>query len=724
MKRKNIGGLLAWVLPGFAIPIASQAAPDEPRMGETVHSLDSQTREISNSSRQAEKPRNSRNIEEVVVTAQRREQELQDVPISVSVLGGSDLDASTASGVTQALAQVPGVAATVAAQGGGTQITIRGVAPGGPLFAGPSAVAYYLDSVPFGLVKSAFAPDANIYDLQRIEVLRGPQGTLYGASALNGVVRTLTRDADLSRFDLGARTSYSATDGGGDNYRGDLAVNVPIVEGKLAARAVVGYQDSSGWIDRPNDRDANDEELRNMRLKINAQVSDSLSIGASAWSSRADYGAPSTGLSDGTNPSLADEPITTDYDLYGLRVTYKSQYFSLSSVTGYMDFNNESSLDVTPGATTPISLVTAFDATVLSQEIALNSSSESSWRWSAGLFYRDAKDHTTQSIPGSFFTAVDSGSKSYAVFGELGRRFLSDQFEWTLGLRYFRDDIFLDQTVVLPPINNDDSFHATTPRAVLSWYPKSRFTMYASYSEGFRSGSPQGPTVLRLNPGFAPVQPDKLHNWELGAKADAWEGRLSYEVAVYYIDWRDLQQQVLVPLGAINLSALVNGESASGVGTDLSIVARPTEALTLSVNGSWNDLSVDSDVFSAGVVLFREGDRVNYSPEYTVSAAADYVFSLGSNGYKGRFSASVNHTSEQIQRALASPAAGVLVSAGDPMTIAQTSFSIDTPDHWTATLFVDNVSNEDGSPTGSPTAATASVRIRPRTIGLQVEYRY
>lgn len=119
--------------------------------------------------------REARPLEEVVVTAQRREEQLQEVPISISVIGGDALDKSTAQGVTEALNQVAGVATTVGYQGGGTQVAVRGVTAGGALFNGSSPVAYYLDAVPFGLVKTAIAPDSNPYDLRQIEVLRGPQ---------------------------------------------------------------------------------------------------------------------------------------------------------------------------------------------------------------------------------------------------------------------------------------------------------------------------------------------------------------------------------------------------------------------------------------------------------------------------------------------------------------------------------------------------------------------
>lgn len=118
-------------------------------------------------------------LDEIVVTAQKREQRIQDVPISLSVMGGADLDKSSIQSVSDALGMVPGVAVNVTGQGGETKLTIRGVTAAGSLFAGPSPIGYYLDSVPFGLVRSAVQPDANSYDLNRIEVLRGPQGTLW-----------------------------------------------------------------------------------------------------------------------------------------------------------------------------------------------------------------------------------------------------------------------------------------------------------------------------------------------------------------------------------------------------------------------------------------------------------------------------------------------------------------------------------------------------------------
>jgi iron complex outermembrane recepter protein len=672
-------------------------------------------------------------LEEVIVTAQKRAERLQDVPISITVLTGEELDSSRAEGVSEALMRVPGVTTNVSFLGGGTQVAVRGVTAGSALFGGSSPIAYYLDSVPFGLVKTAIAPDSSAYDLERVEVLRGPQGTLYGASAQNGVVRILTNDADPNAFELKARTSISTTQDGGENYRGDMALNVPIVEGKLAARAVVGYEDLSGWVDRPNRSNANDAELRNGRLKLNAQPTENLSIGLSGWLSRSDYGAPPVSDDQGHHSSLADESIATDYDAYSLKVGYEFSGFSISLMTGYLRYENDSSLDLTPTGF-PASLFTGFDATVFSQEIILSSSTDGPWRWSGGVSYRDAEDRLIQSIAIlSSKTDWKDGSESAAVFGELSRRFLDNKLEWTLGLRYFKDDVFskqntLDSGEVGVPLHHDkDSFDSTTPRAVLTWYPSSSVTVYGSYSEGFRSGSLQYASVAKQYPDFPAARPDKLRNYEIGAKANLFGRLFSFDTAIYYIDWRDVQQTLSVPVtiggnADAYVAALVNGKSASGVGIDLAVTARLLDGLELGGNVGWNDLAMDSAVFSGGALLFNRGDRLNYSAEYTLGAFAGYVLPLGRNGFECRFSSSANYSSTQAYRALRGTAG--FVDTGDAMLIARASFSLNSPDRWSATIYADNINNEKGAFVGFLGLADWRSRVRPRTIGVQFEYEF
>ncbi len=672
-------------------------------------------------------------LEEIVVTAQKREERLQNVPISMTVLRGADLDQSTVQGVSEALNKVPGVATQQNYLGSGTIVVVRGAAPARPFGAGASPVAYYLDSVPFGLVRSGMGPDSNAFDLERIEVLRGPQGTLYGASALSGVVRVLTHDVDLSRFELKTRISGSATEQGGNNYRGDVAANFPIIQDKLAVRAIAGYQNDSGWIDQPNKKDANDARIQTYRLKIDARPTQELAIGLSAWSSRNDTGAPSVGRTVDQEDSVLDQPTATDYDAYGLKIGYQFPALSLSSATSYLDYANEGSLGLdVPFFNAPNSIFfTGIDSTIFSQEFNLNSSLEGAWRWSAGGMYRRATEKDLTYFTGLYGVVPgnlsDSTSKSYAVFGELTRLFLQGRLELTVGLRHFRDDVSQDAwgnqgfgTPLAPTGSETGSYTANTPRGVITWHPSQRQTVYASFSQGFRSGFPQ----IGLPVGFPTVRPDKLRNYEVGTKGSLAGGALTYDASVYYMDWQDIHLFLGVPyVNNLRVQAVVNGASASGMGTDLSVSVEPAENLVLNASLSWNNLELDGNVMSDGLILFNEGDRSSSSPEMTAGTSAQYSFALAGNGLTGRIAASAHYTSSQAYRNILG--GRVVVQDGDSMLLARASFSIDSPRNWTATLYADNINNEKGAPVKAFIGVDNwNARIRPRTVGLQLQYEF
>ena len=676
-------------------------------------------------------------LEEIVVTAQKREERLQDVPIAITVLQGARLDESSAVSLFDAMGNVPGVAITgaqnAAFQGGGAQLTIRGVTAGAPSLAGTSPIAYYLDGVPFGLVKSAVVPDLAPYDLDRVEVLRGPQGTLYGASAEDGVVRVITNDADLQHFDIKTRLSGGTTEDGGGNYQAAVAVNVPIIDGKLAVRAVVGEESLSGWIDSPVRNNVHDARLETLRLKVNAQPTDELSIGLSAWHSSSKYGGPSLSSDDGTITATEPQPTDIKFNMYGLKIGYDFHSFSLSSMSGYIDYDSDNYFDISPigpllgvtfpeGPNFPPLEHNVLNSKVFSEEINLASKQLDAWRWTAGLSYRDAKDQLLQQFIG---VGNEDQSKSYAVFGELSRKFFHDQLEWTLGGRYFHDDESTTDLMPPPGIPVDHftaSFNATTPRVVLSWFAQPNVTAYASYSQGFRSGFGQQPVILEAAPGFPPVQPDKLNNYEIGSKGTLWDGRLSFDAAVYYVKWNDVQQSLQVLYQGASFGAFVNAGSASGAGAEFAVTARLLDALEVGVNSSWNDLKFDSDVTSADGLLFAKGQRLNRSPEYTAGASVRYTFALGSGGYTGNLAASGNYTSPMS----APPQIGVangMVFEGSDLVLARASATVKAPAHWSATAFVDNINNYKRSPLPEfPGIDEWNERVRPRTYGLQFEY--
>jgi len=286
-------------------------------------------------------------LAEVVVTAQRRAEALQDVPISITVLTGASLDQSTQS-LTEEIGRVPGIA-MVDSNLGGSFISLRGVGSTGTNFAGTNTVGYYLDSVPFGFIRNALTPNSSAFDLERIEVLRGPQGTLYGVNSQNGVIRVLTHDVELDSFSLKYRGAVSNTEDGGINYRGDAALNAPLIDDRLGVRLVAGYEDFDGWIDRPNRKDANDLRRVTLRGKLKARPTDELTLGASFWHSGMDSHARPTGFADNTTPVVVDEPMSEDYDIYAFQVGYEFGGASLTSVTSLMDYASYSVTDASYG---------------------------------------------------------------------------------------------------------------------------------------------------------------------------------------------------------------------------------------------------------------------------------------------------------------------------------------------------------------------------------------
>lgn len=657
-----------------------------------------------------------------MVTAQKRAESVEKVPISMSVLSGKDLDKSTSEGIADILDAVPAVSTVSSFQGGGTQVTIRGVAAGEALLNGAGTVGYYIDSVPFGLVKEAVGPDESAYDLQRVEVLRGPQGTLYGVSALNGVVRVLTNDADLDTFEVKARSSGSYTENGGGNFRDDVAVNIPIIDNVLAARAVVGYEHESGWIDAPIGNNFNNANLLNMRLKVNAQISDALSIAVSQWSTRNRYGGPSVGENANYNPTPYAEPIENDYDATGLKVNYQSNGFALQSSTSYLNYRSNSAMDYSEFfAGTPNELGTNLGSRVVSEELLATSTGDGPWRWSVGDMARKATEVLVQSIQQfDFGLNYQDESKSNAFYGEATRLLFDGSLELTAGFRVFHDHVTQnDQTGYgTPNVPADSTSNATTPRAVITYHPTNDWTLYASYSQGFRSGYPQNAAASTL----PPVQPDRLTNYELGSKGKLFDGLIDVDAAVYYMDWEHVQQSITVTQNGTFFGATVNGDSASGSGVDLAISAHPLSGLTLNGSVSWNGLKLDQATYSFGELLFPKGGRLNFSPEWTASAGAAYRFPLA-GGMTGELSASANYVSEQSNRVLLG--SDVLTGIGNPQLIPRASFAVDANDHWRFTLYGDNLSNYQRSPIpGYGNLPEYYGQVRPRTIGMQAELKY
>jgi outer membrane receptor protein involved in Fe transport len=488
----------------------------------------------------------------------------------------------------------------------------------------------------------------------------------------------------------------------------------------------------NGWVDAPNRDDVNDNRTANYRLKIRARPVDNLEVGLSVWRSENDLDTPNMGGTEGRVTGFVDQPNPTEFTAYGLKVAYDFPGFSLSSTTSHFDYSMESILDLNLLAVgfdpianpnpQPFGITTNNANRMLAEELLLTSTDGGLWDWTLGAFYRDRDEQIVQDFGPNLATALTrtkDNSKSYAIFGELRRWLIPDELQFTAGLRYFRED----QTTVEPHFVRTTKPEATTPRLVLTWFPSEALTFYGSYSEGFRSGVAQQEVILNVVPGFDALKPDLLRNYELGAKGDLAGGLLSFDAAAYYIDWRDVQQfaSVTVTVGSQSVGgpAMFNAGSASGLGFDLALAARPVDGLELGVTYSWNDLTFDEDIDFGATHLFDKGDRLSASPETTASIYADYRFPFGGSGFRGVLSGSLNYVSPQNSVSLARGRA-----ESDESRISQASFALEAPEHWTARLFVDNLTNEQVNASPFNFLPEWEPQIRPRTVGLQFEYKY
>lgn len=692
------------------------------------------------SAEQSSRTRGSRraDIEEVVVTAQKRQERLQDVPISVSVIGEKSLESGPVRSLDSVLQSTPGFAGYQNAQGGVSRYSVRGVSSNTSLFNSASVVAFYLDDTPFAFVRFPVVPDASAYDVQRVEALRGPQGTLYGASSLNGVIRVITNDADLDDLKFKSRARFASTEDGAESYGVDGALSVPIIPGKLAARMVAGYADEGGWVDYPNAsvNDANDSQTKNFRLKVNAAPTDALGVELMTWHSKVDRGASNASRDDRTSADTFAPPFETEFDAHAVTITYDFGPVVLTSATTAMKWNSAGLADAGPSV-----LKTEMEADLFAEEIRLTSSGDGLWRWSLGGLYRDEADENRQELfPEATFVNVDSDthnefkSRSYALFGELTRRFLDGKFETTVGARYFEDEntsnlisCCFGGPPQVPygksqPVKSDQ----WTSRLVFAYHPAQDMTIFAGFSQGFRAGfAQQGLAILAAGgeQNAPPVKPDKLNNYEIGIKGSASDGRIIYDLSAYYIDWSDTVQVVGYPIPGVNNTSIVvfipiNTASADGIGFDAAVGLDLSDRWRLDATVSWNDVAFADDVISGTSILYTKGSRTPESAETTASGHLGYRLPL-SDRYAIELEGGVNYTSKLLTQTSVGPV------SGDDLLRANAAITVTSSNGWSAMLFGDNLTDEDGRIRPAPLGpGFGSDRFRPRTYGLQLDYRF
>jgi iron complex outermembrane receptor protein len=710
-------------------------------------------------------------VQQVVVTAQKRVQTMVDVPQSMSVVGGDTLDKHQATGFADYLKLVPSLQLVQSTPGEG-RLVLRGLDTGGVA----STVAVYLDETPFGsssgLANGAIlAGDFDTFDLARIEVLRGPQGALYGASSLGGLVKFVTNAPELDRFALRARLGAATVDGGKVAYRSNLVVNTPLSD-TVALRMSGSYQKEPGFIDSigtaGSDIERNINGARNYggRASLLYKPSTTFDLRLSAVAQNIATDAPGTVESDpDTLETLYGRPTQSQfvphrrdihYRVFNGTANWNLGAASLTSSTSYstqkqfaredVSFNLSELVEGVFGVPNELYLGQETELKKFTQELRLSSNAGKRFDWLAGLYYTDEQGAIAQRyhavVPGSMTPATGlplladirlrSNYREVAAFANTTIH-LTPVYDLDVGGRYSHNKQDARQTgdgalAGGPADDSADSSEGVFTYAVaLKRKFSERSAVYARAAKGFRPG---GPNVLPPNPGPgtpATYDSDSVMSYEAGIKTQTVDGMWSLDLSAFHIKWKDIQLLAVVNGFGVN----TNGAGATADGVEISAGFRPVRGLRLSANGAWNKARLDgaTDPLVGGF----KGDRLPFSPKYTAALLADYRWTIRDTtpAYAG---VSVRRMAGQF----ASFDFDYRTANGRQREIpsynvfdAHAGVELGT---WTVELYGKNLGNSDGRTSTasllanggfvSPNGALGAGVIAPRTIGFTLTKEY
>ena len=592
-------------------------------------------------------------LAEIVVTAELRQENLKDVPMSITAVSGESLALEHVTNIRDLAATVPNL--DVAPLGPGQQIiSIRGLSGER---GSSSLTGIYLNNIPVSGLQDSFLatyPDVGMYDLQRVEVLKGPQGTLFGEGAVGGVVRFMTNTPDLTKYSGNVSLSLFGTDGGKLSEDLTLVANLPLIQDVFAVRLAANVLDDAGWIDQPSidRRGINNDRVEDGRvealftptseLAINAMVA--LHHGAAGASDIVNEGTPQeSNFTQGYFPYLH---LPTDswnkYVMSNLSITYHFAFADLLSSTSRI---NRQSVQDSTQVWPPDTLQDTVDFEgyqqinkTTSQEFRLTSVGESRFKWVAGAMYRDTTLNNTLGTQyislfnGGFVEVIPPGasttneSKSVAGYGDLSYK-ITHSLEVGAGIRYLHDE----RSAVEPGVSDSlesANFNVPTYRYFASYSIVDGVKVYASVGTGFRSGGFNDIATVQLG---APANfgPEHDKSYEAGIKSAFFDRRVSVDAAVYYSSYRDLQDDSVTRNAAgTTIQYTNNSQSADLRGVEWDADWRATANLTLHLAG---DVMNTKIITASSASSYSVGDPIDFVPRYSVMIGADYRLNWAAN---------------------------------------------------------------------------------------------
>jgi outer membrane receptor protein involved in Fe transport len=605
-------------------------------------------------------------VERVVVTAEKREQNIQEVPASISVINDVELDNLHATQLTDYAPYVPGLQVNSGGSPGQTIISLRGLAA----ISSGATVATYIDETSMGssgLYQRAEVNELDLlpYDVRRVEILRGPQGTLYGANSIGGLIKYVMLDPSLTgqEFHIGGGI-FGVEHGDEPGWDAHIGGTVPLVNGMVGLRLSYARNDMPGFIDNVVNGESGINHVNQQAALVGLlwQPNDNFRLKFTALGQRiqSDNNAnvaldPKTLdplFGDLTNQIFVNEPYTKNVGLVAATLDLNLGWADLTSATAYSNTRTDQRFDVTL-AFGEVPLLFGFENPGISgedvklnldkftQEIRLTSKQDGRFLWQLGGFYTYEHGHQDQfvfinqmngapyprppeepGLPKQFNALLPSTYKEGAVFGNASYKF-TDWFNLGAGLRFARNDQDFSQTLAGFLSGGHQNIPGHSAESVWDYMVSPEFKLgkdqmlYARIATGYQPG---GPNIAV--PGIPPaVSSSTVTSYEGGFKSEFFDHRLLFDIAGYHISWEDIQVGVVIN----GIGALVNAGKASTNGVELTTGFEPIKNLRFGINGAYTDATLDNNAPSLGG---RAGDRLPFVPVYSASATIDYYFTL------------------------------------------------------------------------------------------------
>lgn len=706
----------------------------------------------------------AKELQEITVTAQKRSERKQDVPMSMQVIDTGNMTSEGNFKLADYMEELPGVSYVKAPMS--SNIVMRGIATDSGIGTRPTS-AVVIDDVPFGSsINTGTIPDLDPSALQQIEVLRGPQGTLYGASSMGGLIKYVLADPDPAMMFGRVQVGGSGADHGGTGYNARASLNVPVSD-NFALR-FSGFQRRDPYFVRnESGNDKNDSRVRGGRVSALWSLTDSLTLRASAL-----YQNTRTGASAVVDADSKLRPLYGQYThdriaggdtfdgqvrLYTFKLSWDMGWAVLDSISGYAQHRRAAYQDVgytaigvlAPTFADMFGLDSDHPSSVIdnryginrtTQELRIASQGDNILDWQAGVFYSDESIDSTQNffiadkvsgaVYRSFPLLVSEGDTSYrekAVYGDMTYHFTS-RFDIQLGVRYARNS--LRDNAYSGGILQDtmDSFEGADESATTYLFsPRYRFNdrlmTYVRIASGYRAGGSNGNLVEDTPRSF---NSDNLWSYEWGLKAQLLDRRLDLDAALFYVDWSDLQISQVEP--SLGSSYTTNAGKAVSQGAELSATWIPSADWRFVFSYAYTDATLAEDIpgYVEGSSAYgKNGDRLPYSARNSLSVSGKRYFPL-SGSLDGFVGASMAYRSAREM---------VFTTSADVPRIRLPGYT--TVDlnmgvqgqAWTATFYVRNVgdkvgylnANRRGSSATSPLGLTL---VQPRTIGANLTWDF